>query len=620
MRSGGAGAAAYLPGVPEPDPPTGALGAVDTAAPTPAGNGIQWALAPVRVSGSVSLEGRSLRLDDGTRSSLGLIYNDIDFATHVWQPWFIQLGAGLGTLAAHDTTSNSNAPSASNTSTALTGRFSMAVFPASRFPFELRADVSDSRVRGDTLATDYRTERVSLSQSWRPETGSDSVNLNLERSRLRTADARADTVTSLHAAGLRELADHSFELSGHWSVNDRTDGDDRSRIAALAARHSFHPASALRVDTLATWNDEHLRSGSAPTLFENTTDIRQIASFASWRPRDGEWLYSAASPLYVTGSARLVDAFTGSSSAEQHARTLNATLGASQDLTRELRLAGSVSATQAERDGAATLKAANGNASGTYTPQGLSVGTWRYTPSAGASVGVTRSTDAGERRTLGLQAGHGVSRSIALRETDNVSFNLTQSAGALHDSQTRVWTRALSHSAGIYWQGTGDAVSQSYAGLSASDSRTWAEERGSFQLVNLQLSRRTQLSRHANWSGNLTLQATRSDTTQVDVFAGVQRDSHPGWQQFHSGSLTYENQRAFDVPRLRYTALLSLDSQQLERRIDGNVDAPRERVTASFENRLDYAIGRLETRLSARLVRFDGRSVATLFAHVQRRY
>ena len=100
----------------------------------------------------------------------------------------------------------------------------------------------------------------------------------------------------------------------------------------------------------------------------------------------------------------------------------------------------------------------------------------------------------------------------------------------------------------------------------------------------------------------------------------MQRDSHPGWQQFHSGSLTYENQRAFDVPRLRYTVLLSLESQPLERRMDGNVDAPRERVTASFENRLDYAIGRLETRLTARLVRFDGRGVATLFAHVQRRY
>ena len=622
VRTGGVGAAAYLPGPAEADPPTGASGPGDTAAPGPAGNGIQWALAPIRTSGSVSLDARWMRLEDGTRSSLGLIYNDIDFATHVWQPWFIQLRAGLGTLAAHDTTTGGgNSLGGSSNSTALTGRFSMAVFPISRFPFELRADVSDSRVRGDTLATDYRTERLSLSQSWRPETGSDSVSVNLEHSRLHATDGGADRVTSLRASGLREVDDHSFELSGQWSVNDRSDSDDRSRIAALAARHTFHPASALHVDTLATWNDLRLHSGTPADRFESSTDIRQLSSFATWRPREGEWLYSAGAPLYLTGSVRLVDAATDNGTVEQHVRTLNASLGASQDLTREWRLAASASATQADPGGAAaTLNAATGNASATYTPEGLMLGAWRYSPSVSTSVGIARSSDTGERRTLGAQFAHGVSRSINVSETDSVTYNLTQSAGALHDSQTQGWTRALAHSAGLFWQGAGDGASQSYAGLSASDSRTWADERGSFQLINLQLSRRTQLSRHASWSGNLTLQSTRSDTTQIDVFTNVQRDASPSWQQFYSGSLTYEHQRAFEVPRLRYTAVLALNSQQLERRIDGNIDAPRERITASLENRLDYSIGRLETRLSARHVRFDGRRVSTLFAHVERRY
>ncbi len=57
--------------------------------------------------------------------------------------------------------------------------------------------------------------------------------------------------------------------------------------------------------------------------------------------------------------------------------------------------------------------------------------------------------------------------------------------------------RRLTQALGVFWQVSGDTASQSYAGLSASDSRSWAQERGSFQLVNLQLSRRTQLSRHA---------------------------------------------------------------------------------------------------------------------------
>jgi len=215
---------------------------------------------------------------------------------------------------------------------------------------------------------------------------------------------------------------------------------------------------------------------------------------------------------------------------------------------------------------------------------------------------------------------HGVSRSIPLGETDSLAINLTQSFGAFRDSQTPEVSRALAHSVGLSWQGSGDGSSQSYASLSASDSRTWAEESGSFQLVNAQLSRRTQLSRHASWSGHLTWQASRSDTEQLDAFTGLLRAASPGWQRFYSGALSYENQRLLGVTRLRYTALLAVNSQQFESRLAGDIDAPRERITESLENRVDYTIGRLEARLTARLARVEGRSVASLFARLQRRY
>ena len=74
------------------------------------------------------------------------------------------------------------------------------------------------------------------------------------------------------------------------------------------------------------------------------------------------------------------------------------------------------------------------------------------------------------------------------------------------------------------------------------------------------------------------------------------------------------------MPRLRFTTLLSVNSQQLESRQAGDIDAPVERISESLESRFDYSIGRLEARLSARLARVDGRKVAALFARVQRRY
>jgi hypothetical protein len=619
LRAAGAGAAAYLPGA-EPDPPTGVAAAVAVTDTSPAGNGIRWELAPVRTAGSVSLDGRWLRLEDGSRTTQGLVFNDVELATHVWQPWFIQLNAGVGALAARDSTRGVDTPATQGSSTALTGRFAMAVFPVSRFPFELRAEVSDSRVSGDTLGTDYRTHRLSLNQSYRPDTGNDSYTAGFEYNRQRANDGGDDTVSSLRGTALRQFVDQTVELSGQLTLNDRHDTGDSSRIASLAARHTFQPASSLHVDTLATWNQLDLHSNNGGSRLDSATDMRQLSSFATWRPREGEWLYAPESPLYLTSSVRLVDAGTDTGSGEQRLRAMNASLGASQELTREWRLAGSVSGTRVTSDNTPIANSATGNASLAYSPEGLMLGAWRYTPTLGGNLGASRSSDSGNRHTVGAQLAHGVARDWAPGESETVSVSLTQSLGALRDSQSQMWSRAYAHSLGLFWQAVGESASQSYAGLSLSDSRTAAQERGSFQLVNLQLSRRTQLSRHANWSGNLTLQASRSDTTQLDVFTATTRQSSPGWQRFYSGTLTYEHQRFLGEPRLRYTALLTANSQQFESRAAGDIDAPRERITESLENRLDYAIGRLEARLSARVARVDERNVASVFVRLQRRY
>jgi hypothetical protein len=627
LHCGVAGAAPYVPGPGEPDPPTGVTvrPVVEDAAPTapPVGDGIQWRLAPVRYAGTVSLDGRWLRLDDGSRSTQALLFNEIEFASYVWQPWFIQLNAGLGALAGRDSSTGPDAPSSSSSTAALTGHFGMAVFPASRFPFELRAEVSDSRLRGDFLGSNYRSHRLSLNQSYRPEVGNDNYNINFEYSRLNAGGSAGgeDTLSTLRGTALREFGAHSFDFAGQVSVNDRTDTGDSSRIALLNARHTYNPASALHVDSLASWNEVKLRGGRAENRFDSASDIRQVSSFATWRPLEGEWLYSATSPLYLTGNLRFVDAGASDAGVSQRTRATSASLGASQELTREWRLAGSLSASMVDPDRGPAVTSTAGDASVTFTPVGLRLGEWSYTPSAAANVGVSRAGSVtGTRTSMGGQVAHSASRSFEFGETSSLSFSLSQSLGVFRDSQVQGSSRALSNSAGMYWQGTSEGESQTYASVSASDSRTWAQERGSFQLVNLQLSRRTQLSRHASWSGNLTWQASRSDTTLTDFVTGLPRQASPGWQRFANGSLNYENQRVMGVPRLRFSALLALSSQQLESRAAGDINAPRERITESIETRLDYSVGRLEARLSARLARIEGRNVTSIFARVQRHY
>lgn len=626
LRAGSAGAAAFVPGAPEPDPPTGATGRVEPEIAVPvAGNGIRWEFARPRWGGTLSLEARRLRLEDGSRSTQGLLYNDIEMATHVWQPWFIQLRAGAGLLAVRDTaTPADGAGSTTTRSLALTGRMALSVFPVSRFPFEFRAEVADSRAGGDTLGADFRTWRLGVTQAWRPESGGDSVNASLDYSRLESFTGIEDTVVTLRGTALRQLVDHSFELSGQVSRNDRSDNDDRTAIGLLNGRHTFHPAESLHVDTLASWSDLRLASSAGGTRFESRSDVRQVSSFATWRPREGDVLFLPESPMYLTGSVRLLDAGTSSEGglafAEQRARAFNGTLGASIELTREWRASGALSGGTVQIDGQPRSLNATGTGGLTWTSPGLAFGEWRYTPSLGASGSVTRSSQVPLRKAAGVQGNHGLSRTWMASPVDSVSVSLTQSLGLLRESLTPDLTRALSHSVSLYWQGAGDGASQSYAGLSASDSRTWAQDTGRFQLINAQFSRRTQLTRYSSWNGNLTWQSARSDATQLDPFTGTLRESGLGWQRFYSGTLSYEHQRFLEVPRLRYALILSVNSQQLESRALGDVDAPLERITESLENRVDYSIGRLEARLSARLARIEGRSVAALFARVQRRY
>jgi len=613
-------AASFEPGT-EADPPTGAL---PVAAPLPAeGQGIRWELAPLAVSGNVALDGRWLDFGDGARSTQFLTVGDIEFATYVWQPWFVQLRAGLGFVMARDTTRLDGAPPRSTSSPASTGRVAVSVFPMSRFPFELRAEVTDSRVQGDALGTGYRASRFSLSQAYAPEAGGDNYHLHLDHSRRTTFDGVSDVVTSVGATASRHWDQQVLDLSAQHVSNRRSDTGDSSSNSALTLHHNYNPTGSLQVDSLASLNDSRLEGGDGADGFEVSTNIRQVSSFASWRPRAGEWLYSEKSPVSVSGSVRLVDSQLSGNGVERDQQAMSVSLGVNQDLTQALRLSGSASATLVSADDGPRRHFGTASAAASYTPAVVPLGDWRYSPSLGANLGVSRSSERGREHTVGAQASHSASRSYALGDSDNLSLSFAQSLGVTRDAAVAELARQLTHAASLSWQGQYGPASQSYASLSFSDSRTRALESSRFQLVNLQLSRTTQLSRDASWSGHLTLQASRSRSRGAAVVALEGLPSNvddSGTQRFYGGSLNYEHRRIWGVPRLRFTASLSLNSQQLESRSLGDIDAPRERISKAVEGRLDYAIGRLDTRLTTRWVEADRRRIASVYLRVQRHF
>jgi hypothetical protein len=612
----GAHAAAFEPGTST----ASVVAAIPAQAPDAQaqGTGIQWQLAPLVYSGSLSLDGRWQHARAGQSLRQFLTIGDINFSTHVWQPWFVQLRFGLGFVLARDRLEEAGLPTRSSSQPSATGRFAVSVFPMSRFPFELRAEVGDSRVRGDAIGNDFRTERLTLTQAYAPESGDSQYTLMVDRGQRTTFDGAKEVVSDITGTATRHWDDHQLNVHAQHLVNQFSHTGSETRNSALSLNHHRGDAS-FQTNSLASWNRARFVDGDPAMAFDLSTDIRQLSTFASWRPRAGEWLYAEQSPTQLTASARVLQTRHSGAGGDLDQQSLNLALGLAKDLTPEWRLAGNTAASVFRSGEQASSHFASASLGLSYAPAALPWGAWRYAPSLGVSAGLSQSSQDGGRRSLVVQAAHALSRSHELGENDSVSLSFSQDLSVSRESERAAETRQLVHASSVSWQGYGGDASQSYASLTLSDARTQAETESSFQLFNLQLSRRTQLSRDASWSGNVTLQASRSHDGMANTLPADPFNRFAS-QRFYSGSLTYEHQRAFGVPRLRFSTTLTVNSQQLDNRTPGDFDSPPEAVTQSIEGRFDYSIGRLNTYLTLRWAEVDQRRLASLFFRVQRQF
>lgn len=616
-----AGAAPFAARSTEADPPTGetAIAVTELTAPETAavrGSGIRWALGPIGWRGGLTLDLRRFKSDDGRSNSAAMMIASMDFSSYVWQPWFIQLRGGLGLTLDRSRSSGPDSPGESGSGRGVTSYGSVNVFPASRFPFEARFDVGDSRAGGETLINHFRTTRLGLSQSWRPERGNDSWQFNFDHSRVRGNNGAGDTLTALSGTGALLRGDHQFEVGAHWNLNTRLDADDKARQAFLSGRHAWQDNRGLTVDSMVTWNDSQLQFGVAGSRFSIESRLMQLSSVANWRPRAGQPFYVEGAPLVATLALRAADTSQGGTGGGGRSYSLAG--GLTKEFSREWRGNAGLGLNRVEAGGTSASSSVL-TAAMLYSPIPINFGRWRWTPSASFNASLSDQSGGERRSTAGVQGGHNVTRGWTPFDGHSVSLSLSQSLGLLYETPSRQVTRGLSHSAGAFWQAS-DNGGQTIASLTVSDSRTATATDGQYQFANLQLSRRSQLSRYQSWSASLTAQLSRSDAEQIDAFTGEKRSLSDGWQRYTSGSLSFESQRVFGVPRLRFTALLSVNSQQFERRSTGDLNAPLENVTESLEARLDWAVGRLDTRLSARMARVDGRTVSVLAARAMRRF
>lgn len=503
--------------------------------------------------------------------------------TFIWQPWFAKVSGGLG--LGFNTSRMMTGESSGNI---VTGKAIFSLLPFSRFPFEARFSRSDSRQNSELGAASpaYQTTSYGLIQRYRPLSGSAQYMVGYDHDSwesvsLDKSESKQDT---FRAETTQQFTNQTLRISGDSTRTERPRTNQSTLVNNLVSQHSYRPDPAFSVESLASLVKVNYRL----TQGENGLGYMQLSSSAYWR--------STEKPLNVNGGVRLFglssDSSTATTSTASRMLSINANLGANYELSRHTRLNGSGNVNVTDGNGAQTV-ATNQTVGIAYQPDAIELGAFNYTRFVSSNISNNTDSFDSARQHLSLSPGHGLNRRIGLGG-GTLGMNLNQTVS--FDVDTRYPSSStMTHTGSLSW-GIAQDRKITMVHLSANDSRAMSGTPYFFQLINLQVSINESMGRNATWGGNLTMQATRQETSTASA-STITPTTTTTTTTTSSADLSYRHQRAFNVPRLRFTS---------ELRISGDAPVPvlatpDQQEARSWENRFDYSIGRLQLRLSARV-------------------
>lgn len=584
---------------------------------------VDLTLGPLRWRAILTDEYRLQKAADGQRSSGFVSSGNLNAWSYVFQPWFAQVRGGIGFVRS----SVSGGERSGGKSLSLTGEGGLSLFPASRFPFDGLFSVTDSRSSGEITGSDFRTTRIGLRQGYRALDGAQYA-ARFERSAISGATFGKDVLDVVEGTYSKRIEAHTVEVSGNHSSNAGGVSGTQSELTRFNGRHTYAPAANLHVETLATFNQNDFEQNTPTLRNAFSTRFVQMASFANWRPVDGEPLFDEKHPVIITGGLRYSGIASEGGGTATENQSASASAGLNYTIGPATRLAAGATVTQAIAAGGAAGGGltTSQNVAISHAPAPVPLGSFLY--SWNANGGASNSTGGGRsaagpapgvpssRQSVAGQGSHNLSRNFQLAPRSSLTLSVGQSAGA--NFTTGGGTQNLTHNAAAVWSLLGESAAQAYVSLSASDSRTLGATRGDFQLVNLQATRQAPTGPLSFWTANLTVQGSRQHLEST--VPGVSASASGGFNFTTTGSVTYQHLRFFDVPRLRLFASYTANQAQLQSRALGDLNAPREVVSGALDARLDYQIGKVDARLSFRSANVDHRRNTLLFLRVTRNF
>lgn len=574
--------------------------------------------APITVAGNVGYEFR-VQTGDFQESAMNhLLYARMDASTYLWQPWFAQVNGGIG-LTGSWTRLNDDAGAGAGTEgytldQFVTGSLQLSLFPASRFPFEAHVDVTDSRSDAALAALPpARWTRAGFSQAWRPANAPYALSGGYDHASQDGA-LGSDTQDSAYVTGDARWKDNTLSGTLNYNRNERGSTGEEAAYGSAYLRHSYLPAPAWSVESTAnlTRNTFDLAGGT------NEATILQATSIANWRPVTLPYTATATLRAFASdiNGARTDTAF--------------ATLGGTYDYSANLRASASVGAGAIAVD-EGTQYLYTSLASVTWQGDTVALGPFTYDWSASGSLswnGVGGSAIRAEdrfalERSVGIAAtsfAHRLARSFVLDNGSVISATLSQNLGAARTTARRSEFDDLSTlgtSASLMWT-AGSGQVTGYANLTLTDSRDLVLRDNTFQMANLQVSGTWDVSRHSQLVGNLTAQWVSTQSAPRDPLAPGSFGL-PAAKQVSTGlgaDILYRHDRVFGVPRLRFVSELRATDQAIVEQEEAYLLPATE--TLSWDNRLEYLIGRLRVTLGYRVSQVNGNRVQVAGLRVQR--
>jgi len=571
-------------------------------------------LGPIDANGYVEYQYRLNAADGRPQLNSHVATLRTNASSYLWQPWIAQVNATLGiSKIIADIPGVLQAESSRQDGVLLTGRLQVELLRQSRFPLMAYADRQDSSIESDQSGNDILTSNYGFIQRYLSQRAG---RYSLEFRRTTTESLFSSTVdsTSNNESALwlgsaqKSFGSNNLEYRSISKDIFRDETDQSLTTNNHTLRHRYNSGRNVFLENTVFFSDEKFEIGDSG----NERRFLQFNGIATWRP-------GTEKPLLVIARGLLQGSESGNGDIDQQTKNMSFSGSANYQYSGNLQFGAALGASVSDPDFREKKSSVFQRLRVNYRSDDHAVWSSRYRWDGSAQFGNESgrgdATEPDSIQAYILRFNHRLSKGFDVGTESDLDVSISQHLSNATDS-TGAESDILGHS--IYATLSRQvAQTTSYIRLTASDQRLRGDDRGSFQLVNLQASRNSQLSRERSWSGSLTMQYGRSNQTEPTADATDDTNTN------YSADLRYRHSNLFSVFGLMYMSELRMRSVNFvsdDPFDEAAVEIESDRSNINWRNQLTYQIGQLDLRLEANLQEVDGNRSSVLFFGIRRSF